>query len=311
LLALIVDLLLVGVIFQLDANYLEMAAASSARINARIQRIRAGNVWHADGKGQKVRFSLPALPFLWGVGPILWRQLLTATRGMGRLLFLFLLFGSLILAPLLAAEREIGNRMPLLLVLGVMITWMTVMFTAVVPFDFRGDVDRMAVLKTLPLAPWAVTLGQVLAPTLVVSLMQWLLLAVILVITQWTGQAELPLSGLPTVLTCAAVVLPFNFQLFALENLLFLLFPTRLVANNPGDFQAVGRSVLFLFFKMLCVILFVVTAGAVGLVLYFVSQNLFLTGAGIWIVLVTEAAITVPLTAHAFGRFDVGRDTPP
>ena len=55
----------------------------------------------------------------------------------------------------------------------------TVFLTAMLPFDFRGDVDRMAYLKTLPLPPWRLAVGQVVAPVLIVTLLQWLVLAVL------------------------------------------------------------------------------------------------------------------------------------
>ena len=46
-------------------------------------------------------------------------------------------------------------------------------------------------------------------------------------------------------LLAAAVFAPlYNFVLIVVENLLFLLFPTRVMVTTPGDFQAMGRNVL-------------------------------------------------------------------
>ena len=56
--------------------------------------------------------------------------------------------------------------------------WLSVFLTTLVPFDFRGDIDRMATLKSLPIAPWRLALGQLLTPTLVLAAMQWLAVAV-------------------------------------------------------------------------------------------------------------------------------------
>ena len=49
--------------------------------------------------------------------------------------------------------------------------------TTLAPFDFRGDVDQMALLKTLPTPAWRLALGEVLAPVLIFTLIQWAALA--------------------------------------------------------------------------------------------------------------------------------------
>src|SRR5439155_27372350 len=112
---------------------------------------------------------------------------------------------------------------------------------AFVAFDFRSDLDRMDVLKTLPLSAGALAVGQLIAPTVVLSTVQWL------------GVAALALTG-PRAevvsLAVAVLVVPVNFLLFGLENLLFLLFPTRLVNVTPGDFQALGRRLLLVMLKL-------------------------------------------------------------
>ena len=78
----LVNLFLVGVIFALDAQYLEAAAATSARIYARMKRLRRGGMGSGEGlrRGGTVRTSLPMLPWLGGIGPIAWRQLTTAAQ---------------------------------------------------------------------------------------------------------------------------------------------------------------------------------------------------------------------------------------
>ena len=65
-LAMLVNLLLVGVIFALDAQYLEAAAAASARIYARMQRLRRGGMGSGEGlrRAGTARLSLPMLPWL-------------------------------------------------------------------------------------------------------------------------------------------------------------------------------------------------------------------------------------------------------
>ena len=61
----------------------------------------------------------------------------------------------------------------------------------------------------------------------------------------------------------AAFALPLNFLLFSLDNLLFLWFPSRIWATNPGDFQALGRNVLIILTK--AIVGGAAAAGAFGL----------------------------------------------
>ena len=63
----------------------------------------------------------------------------------------------------------------------------------------------------------------------------------------------------------AAVVVPINFVLFALENVLFLLFPARQMAATPGDFHALGRQFLTLFARTLVLAPTIAVVGVAGM----------------------------------------------
>jgi hypothetical protein len=315
-LAMSVNLVLLVVVFSLDAQYLEAAASSSARIYAQIQRFRRGGM-AAAGRGGRARFSLPDFPFWGGIGPVLWRQLTTATRGLGRLALVLGLIGLFVVVPLLAQSDEGDGHAPGALIAGLVV-WLTVFLTQMVPFDFRGDVDRIAALKALPLAAWRLALGQLLAPVFLVTGAQWATLAAARILRPED-------SGL--MLALAAFAPPFNFLLFALENSLFLRFPVRVIASTPGDFQSVGRNLMFMVAKLAA--LLAVGGGALavgllaGLLTWFVLSfaghldaealtSLAYTagGAAAWLVLALSALALLPIVALAFNAFDVGRDTP-
>jgi hypothetical protein len=298
-LALLVDLALLAVVLGLDAYYLESAAAASARVYARIQRMRrAGLAGDAPSAGGKVRLSLPAFPWWGGIGPTVWRQMTTAMRGMVRLLTIMGILVGIMGVPLLSGPHEDGEAVAKL---GSVLLWLTIFLTALVPFDFRGDLERLALLKTLPVPAWRLAVGQLLTPVLLVTLLHWLVLAAALPFTPESGPW---LAGL------AAFALPFNFLLFALENLLFLLFPTRLTANTPGDFQALGRSILFLAAKVLGLVIVSLFAAMVGGLVGWLTHSIVLGAAAAWPVVALSGAALVPLIALAFRAFDVGRDMP-
>jgi hypothetical protein len=248
------------------------------------------------------RGGLPMLPRLGGVGPVLWRQLATAVRSPGRLFVLALPVAVLLAGPLSASpnQREASRQMvPLVAVCAV---GMWFFFTTLMPFDFRADVDRMALLKTLPLPAWRLALGQVIAPVMVAGIYQCLLLVLLAVVLRGTE---------PVLLVAGVFAVPFNLVLFGLENLLFLVFPTRLHGSTPGDFEALGRSFLLLSVKTLALIAALAGATGAGLIAYLLSRYSVVVGyAGGWLALAAAGVSLVPLLGLAFERFDVTRDTP-
>jgi hypothetical protein len=298
--SLAVSVALVACIFALDAHYLEASASASSRLYARIQRMRGRQVnVEEPTRARANRFELPALPYWGGIGPIFWRQLTTAMRGMGRVLLILFVFAIAFGGPMLASG--IGNAdtiVPMVAGVGV---WLSVFLTTLVPFDFRGDIDRMATLKTLPIPPWRLAVGQLLTPTLVLALMQWALVLACAVLApeQW-----------PILVGIAVYIPVYCFLLVALENLLFLLFPVRIMAATPGDFQAMGRNVLLVVGKIAGLTVCLTAAAVVGGVVTYFTDNIAFGVAASWPVVVLFGAALVPLVSLAFQWFDVGRDTP-
>jgi hypothetical protein len=291
---------LVAVVLALDAHYQEASAAASVRRYAAIQRVRGRSVGaEPPGRTRERRLGLPSLPFWGGMGPVLWRQLTSAFRGLGRLLFVFVLLGSLVSLVLVQSTAEAEEN--LFMVLLAVVAWLSIFLTPLVPFDFRGDIDRIGLLKTLPLAPWRLVVGQLLTPTLLLCVVQWLALGTLLVMSP----AQAPLLGM-----LSAFVPPFNFVLVALDNLLFLLFPVRVMAATPGDFQALGRNVLLSVGKIVGLVFIGVLTASVAAIPGILTDSLVVAGVAAWLVLLGCGAALVPLVALAFRWFDVGRDTP-
>jgi hypothetical protein len=302
LLATAVNAVLVVGIFALDAQYLETSAAASARLYARLQRLRGRSV-DAGESGPRaprvVRTGLPMPPWWGGVGPTLWRQLTAAMRGTGRMVLLMLVLVAGLAGPLMAGA--VHDEAAVVWTAVSMAGAMTVFLTTVVAFDFRGDIDRMGVLKTLPVHAWRLALAELVTPVLVLSVLQWLLLAGILAVAE-TRRGQ--------VLLVAVYVPPFNFILVALDNLLFLLFPVRLMAATPGDFQALGRNVLLAFGKFAGLIAAGLAAGLAGGAVWLATGNVAAVVAVSWLVACAAGAALVPFVALAFKAFDVSRDTP-
>lgn len=293
-------------VLALDRWYLEAAATASEQVYKQIEQMRRGGPAALRmSKSGKASFSLPGLPRWGGVGPLIWRQLTAAIRSPWWLMVILIFSAMVIMPALLTPPPSPEAQFREGIVLGMGITIIIMMFLMVppmLPFDFRGDLDRMDQLKLLPLPTWRLVMGQLLAPVLLITVVQTLLLLVLL--PAW-GELELRLLA----------ALPFlpsvNLFIFAIENIFFLLFPTRLVATSPGDFHTLGRHMLLWLVKFLATA--IVFGGAFGLALLAFlllghSWTAALTVA--WLIVTVTAAGMVPLVGFAFDNFDVSRDVP-
>jgi hypothetical protein len=304
-LSLVVDVALAALVLALDAQYLEAAAASSARIYARIEQMRRGRTLSIPSRTGKPKFSLPPFPWWGGAGPTAWRQLTTASRDLGRVVGVALLCGMMTAPTLIMSFNQGTVAGPDVTVmarsLSGAVLGISLIVSQIVTFDFKGDLDRIEVLKTLPIAPRALALGQLAAPVVLMTGIQWIAFAVI------TASAKDP--GWFVVM--AAFAIPFNTLLCALENLLFLWFPVRVTTSNPADIQNTGRMLLLMFAKVFGLGLASGCATLAGFLAYLVSgQSWIAAGVACWVVLSAMALALVPLIAHAFCQFDVTRDTP-
>ena len=294
-----INALLLVLIVLLDANYVEAALSASRRRYTQIQRIRSGRLLGST-KRSEVTWRLPAAPWAGGAGPIAWRQATTAARSAQGLLMV-LLIGAVAAGPLFATMLDTPGADYTSLLVGLL-AWFTVLLSGLLKFDFRGDLDFMEQLKAMPLRPWAVAVGQVIVPTLILTASHVLFLASIAAITR-QHKAEL--------MAAAFVALPFNALLMTTENLIFLLFPTRPAAASPGDFQVLGRQAIQLVMKAVAVIIGCVLAfGIAGSVAMIVGGSLALVALVAAIILLIESATLVPAIAWAYSRFDPSVDTP-
>ena len=298
-----VDIALLAAVIRIDVNFLEGSMVASQKRYLMLQRRRStGRVTVKP----KLGLRIPPLPWLGGAGPIAWRQLITALRGIHGLLFLFFIVACVSLAavaqsmaPPLAQKQNASGSAGLML---VQISVLTTMLTRVIAFDFRGDLDYMDWAKSLPLKPAAIVLGQLATPVLLMTGIHVLLFSA----------AAVFLHGSRGIFLAGMLFSPlFNFLLFGIDNLLFLLFPFRAVAATPGDFQHVGRTMVEVFAKMILLALVCGAAAALGWGAYWIGGNSWAAAlATSWLAMAGCCLAVVPCVAWAFRRYDVATDTP-
>jgi len=295
-LAIVIDLLVLFVVFYLDADYLEAAAAKSQAVYERLQRVRKGGLSAFTRPGKKVRGALPTLPYVAGVGPIAWRQATAALRNSKGLLFILIIL-AVSVGPIIFAEQKAEKLGPG--VIAVM-AWITLIVGAWLRFDFRGDLDQMDHLKSLPISATALSAGQLLTPTLLMTLCH-----LIIVITVLFAARRID----SMLIAAAAVSLPFNLLLFGIENVMFLLFPTR-AAPTPGDFQGYGRQILLLFAKGIILLIAAGISALAGFLVHHLTHSRPAAIATATVVLSGLAISLIPAVAWSFKRFDVSTDIP-
>jgi len=113
----------------------------------------------------------------------------------------------------------------------------------------------------------------------------------------------------PILLYAAVLSLPFNALLFGVENVMFLLFPTR-AAATPADFQGYGRQILLLFAKGAVLLAAAGLCALAGLLVHRLTHSRPATIATATVVLTAIALALIPAVAWSFKRFDVTTDIP-
>lgn len=286
---------LLAIVMRLDVFYLDVSANAGRRRYERFQRARTRGI---GVQATNTHFRPPMLPCLGGIGPIAWRQLTTAVRQSRGLLTLLVIIG--IGAGIFAYTQRDKDGTALHSIGGVLL-WASVMLSNTLRLDFRGDVDLIDSLKALPIAPIAVCAAEIVAPALLMTTFHLSVIAM----------AAFAAAGKMDLLVLAAVLaLPVNLLLFAIENLMFLLHPTRFVSSGPGDLQGSGRTMMLMFVKLLILSLALGLAGGFGALTHVFTNSLAAAGAAALVVMIIEIAAMLALMAAAFKRYDPSIHTP-
>lgn len=287
-----IDAGLLSVVVLLHGRAGDHALSESRRLSNRWARMRQGaSFWASDRTTGRSQARAPGFG---GVGPIAWRQAINAVRNSGRTLVLFFLIAA-VSGPLFVRAGSHPGA-------GGLFGLIYFFFAFIVPrslvCDFRGELSTMALYKALPLSPWRIVAGQLVVP---VALSSALALTMILGALAFAeSEAALVLAAL------TAFTVPASLVLFGLENLIFLLFPTRLLPMGRVDFEFLGRTLVDFVAKTVLIVAAAVAAAAAGYgALLVAGPSWAWFGLASWLALAAMGLATVPLAAWAFRRFPV------
>ena len=221
-----IDLALLLLVLRLDADYLEWSDAISRAFYERIERARRSGGFVADPSRKRRGFRIPHLPWMGGVGPNAWRQLVLTVRKSWPIVSMMLTFTILILIWNWYSSGPSGRPTVTPAAVVGLVSYITYIVGLGFPVAFRGDLDHLDFLKTLPVRPLVLTVGELAGCVAVLAAIQLAILAI-------CGAAAA--SGWWLLLAAAVLAPAVNWLLLATSNLLFLLYP------DPDDFGCVGR----------------------------------------------------------------------
>jgi len=232
-------------------------------------------------------------------GAVFRRQLITAVRTSKAWIITFLFaFGyGYFMSRMMGGNQHIPAAAGLAPGLAIIL----MMLPQMIRFDFRGDLDHLDYLKSLPMSATLVTLGELAAPVMILSIMGWLI----------AGGVAVFMDFSPGILAMAALgVVPVGVLIIGLENFVFLLMPTRLFAPGQASMIFSGRRIVLMLLRLALLVVSGVVISAAGFGAWAIWHSTAPTFIACWLAACAIAAGVVRAVAWAFAKFDVSLDMP-
>ncbi len=298
----------------------EEASIERSRKDAeRTVAVRSGN-WrgmHKPRKAARAPFVLTPLgnPAI----AVFWKNLISAGHNISGRLFLTALWVSIASAGVL--RSQVGANVQLFIFVAALMFFAMSLVTGpqMLRIDFRQDLPAADMLKTYPMAGWQIVLGELLAPAIILSAAQYLLLIVALVtcpaqLGPHGGWAEMRVG----VALAAAVVTPFiDFIAMLIPNASALLFPAwfQLGKDGPRGFETMGQQMILMFGQLVVLLISLLPAAAAFAIVYLLASwmvinaaALFFGGVAAAAVLAGEAALGIKMLGSFFERLDLSEE---
>ena len=232
-------------------------------------------------------------------------------------------FAMISLRPVLARSHHGGGLSvfgPLLVILcGIVAVYTILLGPQIVRQDLRGDLANADILKTYPIEGWRLALGELLAPTAVLTLLLWACILVCACAIDPSGSMEWlsPVRRM-TLAACLGIVAPFVCLLqLIVPNAIMLLLPDwyQAARTRGAGIELLGQRLIFGFAQLLMALVVAVPAVvAAGLIVF--SAKTFVGMAGGMLVatavvvgiLAGEAAVGLWWLGSRFERFDLSAE---
>jgi len=187
--------------------------------------------------------------------------------------------------------------------------------------EVRLMMQRLDVIKTYPLRGWQVVLGEILAPMVLITAAEWLLLAVVAVATAaLTGEfASTALRSSLGLIGAGLLVPPVVGLMTGIPFAATLYFPTWISAANQGSgVDAMGQRLIFAGGYLVVLIVALLPAALAAALPYFIvlwlveTQAIALLAGAVAasLVLAAELAAVIWWLGGRYERFDLSTELP-
>jgi len=184
--------------------------------------------------------------------------------------------------------------------------------------DFRHDLPMADVLKAYPMSGWEVALGELLAPAVILTGVQWLLIILCFGLSSAFGE-QLPRDLRLAIASGVAILAPcWNVISLLIPNAALLYFPGWFHSGKgaPQGIEVMGQRLIFFLGQLVIFVLTLVPAAMAFAVVYFAGRLVLGTYGALPVgalaaaaVMAGEAALGVMLLGKLFERLDLSSES--
>jgi hypothetical protein len=297
----------------------EASVEASRRLADRLTALRSGQ-GRGRAKGPKAKrapFSLgatgmPAIAFLW-------KNLIGA--GQAFTLRLWLVIAAIAGGVCIGLRNTAGSTawMPAFGMVGVLLLWSLLIGPQFLRQDFRHDLARADMLKVYPVKGWQIALGELLAPAVILTGVQWFLLLLSLIFfVEGEFASKFGVARSLAVAGGAALVFPMlDLITLQIPNAAVLLFPAWFQSSKDGahGIEATGQRLIFILAQVVVFAVALIPAAVVFVIVFFVGKMALpvavvvgLASVCTAVVLAVEAAFGMVLLGRLFERLDLSME---
>lgn len=164
--------------YRVQTGFAEMAVAGVTRRQAKLDRIKSGNLYSAKNRKATSRWTLPSFKWLCGVGPVAWLQILSALRRTGRMLpgllglsLLATCMSAAVLSAYPGVLSEGKRQFAVPIALGIS-AYVCLLVSLTIQTGFNASERLLTWYRTLPLRPISIAIGMAAGTSVVLITIQ-------------------------------------------------------------------------------------------------------------------------------------------
>jgi ABC-2 type transport system permease protein len=301
----------------------EASVEASRRMAEKISAMRAGRQapLQAGRKAKRAPFKLgpTGMPAV----ALLWKNLIGAGAGFTLRMWLVTLWIATVTGITMTTSQRTTGIAGIGAVMVLMFLAMSFfMGPQLVRQDFRQDLPMADLLKSYPVPSWQLALGELLAPAVILTALQWCLIILDALLWQGNGLTDFTRTmRIPAAVAVAVMAPALNVLTLLIPNAAVLLFPGWFQTGRdaPQGIEATGQRLVFAIGQLVVLILALLPAAAVFAVIWLAASALSIgptlvlpAGAvGAALVVAAEGAGGIFLLGRLFDRLDVSSEATP